>query len=239
MINFNTNTISLRKISLPDWGAKIAGPLVFLLLFLAGSGLFALLAQNAEAQNKEKVRKEKVLSENIAYLTGPKISNNQTFFKDNLISEAKISKNESLGLNAELTKLNFPYQKVENLIWLNPGEELKLNKKDTAKKEIKEIKTSFPSLITAYNSEVAQCDSSPCITASGYNLCKYGVEDTVAANHLRFGTKVKIPEIFGDKVFVVRDRMNSKYYNRLDVWMLSKEKAVQFGSKRAQVQVLH
>ncbi len=92
--------------------------------------------------------------------------------------------------------------------------------------------------ITAYNSEVAQCDASPCITANGFNLCDHGEEDSVAVNFLRFGTKVRIPEIFGDRVFVVRDRMHERYQNKLDVWMLSKEEAKQFGVKVAKVEIL-
>ena len=34
-------------------------------------------------------------------------------------------------------------------------------------------------VITAYNSEVGQCDNSPCITANGFNVCEHGIEDTV------------------------------------------------------------
>jgi 3D (Asp-Asp-Asp) domain-containing protein len=44
---------------------------------------------------------------------------------------------------------------------------------------------------------------------------------------------VQIPELYGDKVFVVRDRMNSRYYNRADIWMETKEEARQFGIKRS------
>jgi hypothetical protein len=45
--------------------------------------------------------------------------------------------------------------------------------------------------VTAYNSEVGQCDSTPCITANGFNVCEHGIEDTVAANWLPFGAKNK------------------------------------------------
>jgi len=93
-------------------------------------------------------------------------------------------------------------------------------------------------LITAYNSEVGQTDDSPCITANGYDVCQHGVEDTVAANFLPFGTKIKIPELFGNKVFVVRDRMNQRYTNRLDIWMVEKQDAKQFGVKLAKIQIL-
>lgn len=92
--------------------------------------------------------------------------------------------------------------------------------------------------ITAYNSEVNQCDDSPCITANGFNLCEYGIEDTIAVNFLEFGTKVRIPELYGDKIFVVRDRMHSRYKNRIDIWMLEKQDALNFGIQYAKIEVL-
>ncbi len=99
------------------------------------------------------------------------------------------------------------------------------------------IKSSIH-LVTAYNSEAGQTDDSPCITANGFDVCQHGIEDTIAANFLPFGTKVKIPAVFGDKVFVVRDRMNQRFTNRLDVWMAEKLDAKQFGVKLAKIQIL-
>lgn len=93
-------------------------------------------------------------------------------------------------------------------------------------------------VITAYNSERGQTDGSPCITANGFNVCQHGVEDTIAANFLPFGAKVKIPELFGEKVFVVRDRMNLRHSHRIDVWMLQKADARKFGVKIAKIEVL-
>jgi 3D (Asp-Asp-Asp) domain-containing protein len=92
--------------------------------------------------------------------------------------------------------------------------------------------------ITAYNSDIYQCDDSPCITANGFDVCKHGIEDTIAANFLKFGTKVKIPDHFGDRVFIVRDRMNRRYTNRIDIWMLEKQDAKKFGIKRARIEIL-
>jgi len=93
-------------------------------------------------------------------------------------------------------------------------------------------------VITAYNSEVGQCDNSPCITANGFNVCEHGIEDTVAANWLKFGTKIRIPEIFGDRVFVVRDRMNTKHNEKMDIWMIDKQAAISFGVKVATIEIL-
>jgi 3D (Asp-Asp-Asp) domain-containing protein len=92
--------------------------------------------------------------------------------------------------------------------------------------------------LTANNSEAGQTDNSPCTTANGFNVCENGVEDTVAANFLPFGTKIKIPALFGDRVFVVRDRMNKRFSNRVDVWMLEKPDAIKFGVKTARIEVL-
>lgn len=103
--------------------------------------------------------------------------------------------------------------------------------------KFKVIRTSTHT-ITAYNSEAGQTDDTPCITANGYDVCDNGIEDTIAANFLKFGTKVKIPELFGDRIFVVRDRMNKKHPNRVDVWMIEKHDAIQFGVKVAKIQVV-
>ena len=92
--------------------------------------------------------------------------------------------------------------------------------------------------ITAYTSEAVQCDGSPCITANGFNLCEHGIEDSVAANFLAFGTKVRIPDLFGERVFVVRDRMNARYPDRVDIWFKEKTVAKKFGLKIAKIEVL-
>ena len=94
-------------------------------------------------------------------------------------------------------------------------------------------------VITAYTSQVAQTDDSPCITASGMDVCERGAEDIVATNFnwLPFGTKLKIPELFGDRVFIIHDRMNSRYSKRVDVWMKSYADAVKFGKKYTAVEI--
>jgi 3D (Asp-Asp-Asp) domain-containing protein len=93
-------------------------------------------------------------------------------------------------------------------------------------------------VITSYNSEVGQCDDSPCITANGFNVCEHGIEDTVAANFLSFGTKIKIPDYFGNRVFIVRDRMNARYTDRLDIWMINKADAIKWGAKIAKIEII-
>lgn len=114
----------------------------------------------------------------------------------------------------------------------------------------KDTKASYEMwvLATAYTSEVAQTDSTPCIPAMGsYNLCenyeKYGLADTIAANFLGLGRQVRfeiegVPFINKHK-YVVRDRMNRKYNgtNRIDIWMASKDDAIEFGARWIKMKV--
>jgi 3D (Asp-Asp-Asp) domain-containing protein len=88
--------------------------------------------------------------------------------------------------------------------------------------------------ITAYSSTVGQTDSSPFTTASGTTV-RDGI---VAANFLKIGTKVQIPQLYGDKIFTVEDRMAKKNNGKVDIWMPSTAQALQFGVKHAEVVVL-
>jgi 3D (Asp-Asp-Asp) domain-containing protein len=87
--------------------------------------------------------------------------------------------------------------------------------------------------VTAYSSEVGQTDSTPFITASGTTV-RHGV---VAANFLPIGTRVRFPELYGDKVFIVEDRMNARYYQRFDIWMEETADARNFGVHWTTVEV--
>ena len=89
-------------------------------------------------------------------------------------------------------------------------------------------------VITAYSSTPEQTDNTPLITASGKK-----VEDgIIATNLLPFGTRLKIPEFFGEKIFIVEDRMHARKSNFIDIWMPSKTAAAEFGINYTQVVVL-
>ena len=90
-------------------------------------------------------------------------------------------------------------------------------------------------VITAYSSTVWQTDSTPFVTAAGTE-----VRDGIIANNLLpFGTRVRIPELYGNKIFVVEDRMNyTKGYYHVDVWFPSYDEALDFGAKRTYIEVL-
>lgn len=129
---------------------------------------------------------------------------------------------------------------VEETIYITVSDESIVNSSDLEIEKDKDYKLVRRSVhaITAYNSLPEQTNDQPCITANGFNVCEHGLEDTIAANFLRFGTKVRIPELFGDRIFVVRDRMNKRYPNRVDIWMLEKSDAIKFGLRRATIEVL-
>lgn len=88
--------------------------------------------------------------------------------------------------------------------------------------------------ITAYSSTHDQTDSTPLIAASGKTV----YDGMIAANFLPFGTKIKIPELFGDKIFTVDDRMNKRYQNRIDIWFADRASAIKFGIKEAVIEIV-
>jgi 3D (Asp-Asp-Asp) domain-containing protein len=88
--------------------------------------------------------------------------------------------------------------------------------------------------ITAYSSTPDQTDATPFYTANG----TYVHDGIVAANWLKFGSRVRIPEMFGDKVFVVADRMHPRFDNRMDIWFENRSDAMQFGLRHLTVEVL-
>jgi len=94
---------------------------------------------------------------------------------------------------------------------------------------------SYQVWVTAYSSTPEETDDTPFVTAKGTEV-RDGV---IAANFLPFGTEVQIPSVFGDKVFVVEDRMHARKKNFVDIWMSTKEAAEAFGIARAEIVVLN
>ena len=89
------------------------------------------------------------------------------------------------------------------------------------------------SKITAYSSTPDQTDDTPFIMASG----KHVYDGAIATNFLPLGTKVRFPELFGDKVFTVEDRMNRRFQDRIDIWMETRTEALNFGMRSTTVEV--
>jgi len=89
-------------------------------------------------------------------------------------------------------------------------------------------------IVTAYSSTPDQTDATPFITANGTTVH----DGIIAANWLKFGTRVRIPDMFGDKVFIVADRMNPRFDDRADIWMADRTQAMNFGLRRLTIEVL-
>jgi len=150
------------------------------------------------------------------------------FFIGSLVTiEPLVSKSSTDAVigNSELNRLNNQIQTTELLAQNYPT--IKISSET---EEARVIKT----LITAYSSSPEQTDETPFITASG----KYVHHGVVAANFLPFGTRIRIPEIFGDKVFVVEDRLDKRYNDRVDVWFPTKEGALKFGQQITEIEIL-
>ncbi len=88
--------------------------------------------------------------------------------------------------------------------------------------------------VTAYSSTPDQTSGDPYTTASGTQV-RDGV---IAANFLPIGTRVRFPEYFGDKIFVVEDRMSSRYWYKADIWMPTRAEALEWGVRYTTVEIL-
>lgn len=98
-----------------------------------------------------------------------------------------------------------------------------------------EVSKTVKMMVTAYSSTEDQTDDTPLITASG----KQVAEGIAANNMLPFGTKIRIPKLYEDKIFVIEDRMHQrkgKYH--IDIWFSEYDQAKKFGAKLVDVEVL-
>jgi len=90
-------------------------------------------------------------------------------------------------------------------------------------------------VVTAYSSSPWETDDSPYVTAAG----TWVREGIVANNKYPFGTEIRIPEIYGEKVFVVEDRMSwKKGEYHIDIWFPSYWEALNFGTKKTYIEIL-
>ncbi len=144
-----------------------------------------------------------------------------------------------LGTIAAISTIIFPgqtllSQEIDNQLitqeshYMIPGGDSLLARNELS------LRRSVAVIITGYSSTVDQTDDTPYITAWNTKT-RPGV---VAANWLPFGTNIRIPELFGDRVFVVEDRMHRRNSHKLDIWFQSREEALRFGVKRARVEIL-
>ncbi len=131
------------------------------------------------------------------------------------------------------TNLNFPKSMIlvqENAVLSQNDHETKIT--EIKKAPVIKIQKTMRVLATAYSSTVDQCDSTPFITANGMHVH----DGTLAANFLKFGTKVRFPALYGDKVFTVEDRMKSNY--KVDLWFPTRQEAKNFGARWVEMEIL-
>lgn len=120
---------------------------------------------------------------------------------------------------------------------IRPNNPITIKSKKKAEKKVINPQSSEKNIsvtATAYSSTVDQCDSSPFITASGTRVH----DGTLAANFLRFGTRVKFPALYGEKIFIVEDRMKPSSLRKVDLWFPSRSEAIVFGVKITKMVVL-
>jgi len=165
------------------------------------------------------------------------LKNNAFRVKNNLTRLIIISILVVGGLNIVLPKTSEADFILDNYAYLT---DLSITQDNTilsksSSPETFQVNKKIRMTITAYSSTPEQTDSTPFITASGST-----VRDGIVANNLlSFGTKVRMPELYGDKVFVVEDRMHSKKGNyHLDIWFSDTEQAREFGSETIYVEIL-
>ena len=88
---------------------------------------------------------------------------------------------------------------------------------------------------SAYTSTVAETDSDPFTTASGAKVSDGGI----AMNGITFGTKIRIPAEYGEKIFTVTDRMNARWGNKkIDIWMPNRAAAMNWGVRTVTIEIL-
>ena len=95
-------------------------------------------------------------------------------------------------------------------------------------------------VVTAYNAgDPRQTDDTPCISASGENICKALAKGKkrCAANFVPLGSRLYVDKI---GVCLVTDRTNKRYRNRVDIAM-QKDKyheARRFGRQKLTVKII-
>lgn len=99
---------------------------------------------------------------------------------------------------------------------------------------IAQVKDLGQRQVTGYTLRPEETDDSPCIGASGRDLCALravGV-NICASNNISFGTKIRVGEI---ECYVL-DRMNSRYQNgEVDIVFDSPNDAINFGRQALQI----
>lgn len=90
-------------------------------------------------------------------------------------------------------------------------------------------------LVTSYNAVADQTDDSPCISASGLNICETDKLICACPRKYPFGTKFLIE----GQIYFCEDRLHRKYDDRIDLLMKTKEEAKQWGKQWLEVKIVN
>lgn len=87
-------------------------------------------------------------------------------------------------------------------------------------------------IVTAYTAAADECGGkSDGITASGTKVTE---NRTVAADHLPFGTRIRI----NGQEYIVEDRFGGGYHNKIDIYMPTKAECFEFGQREIEVEII-
>ncbi|MBI4460895.1 MAG: 3D domain-containing protein [Acidobacteria bacterium] len=86
-------------------------------------------------------------------------------------------------------------------------------------------------IVTAYSSSPDETEGDPFITASG-QVVRKGI--VACSREFPFGTRFLI----SGEVYECLDRLAPKYNDRIDIWMPTKEEALEYGRKELGVEIL-
>ena len=145
--------------------------------------------------------------------------------------EAKSSE-ANLAREAEIKEISHGQVLEERLVLLEGNSFLPISNPSNSEFQLAQ---KIEVVITAYSSSPWETDGDPFITAAGTGVR----EGIVANNKYPFGTEIRIPEIYGEKIFVVEDRMSwRKGEYHIDIWFPSYWEALNFGAKRTYIEIL-
>jgi 3D (Asp-Asp-Asp) domain-containing protein len=205
-----------------------------LMLFLAAFSLvfnlcFPQYTASAHAEG-QKFAHDKSLSQNVIALNEAKVA---LATKQEMPEAAQKEENSApINTPVAITSVGNPAPKAKKTASAKPKSVSRAVQTDAVAQTAASSKWVT---VTAYSSTVDQCDADPFTTAKGTHV-RDGI---IAINGVDFGTKVKFPSLFGDKVFVVEDRMNSRYNsNHADIWFASTEQARQFGIRKLEMVIV-
>ncbi len=99
--------------------------------------------------------------------------------------------------------------------------------------KIKKSKTII-AVVTAYYPSKKETDNTPCISASGLNICKTKKNIVACPRKYPFGTRV----IIEGKLYFCEDRTNIKYDGIFDILVKDKKEMLKWGKKILPVTIL-